>query len=119
MRRPVTLLLALLALLAPASAALAQGAGDEQYADPFGEVDQPNEAQEPEQEAPAQTQTQAPSTPAAQADTVAQETAAPEAGSAQLPRSGFPVVMLVAFGWTLLVAGVAIRRGAAEPGPRS
>jgi hypothetical protein len=118
MRRPVTLLLALLALLAPASAALAQGAGDEQYADPFGEVDQPNESQEPEQEAPA-PQTPAPSTPAAPADTVAQETAAPEASSAQLPRSGFPVVLLVAFGWTLLVAGVAIRRGAAETGPRS
>lgn len=112
------LLLALLALLAPASAALAQNAGDEQYADPFGEVEQPSGSEEPEQgtespEAPAQ------STPATPVDTVAQDSAAPEAGAAQLPRSGFPVLLLVAFGWTLLVAGVAIRRGAAEPGPRS
>ncbi len=112
------LLLALLALLAPASAALAQNAGDEQYADPFGEVEQPSGSQEPEQgtespEAPTQ------STPATPVDTVAQDPAAPEAAAAQLPRSGFPVLLLVAFGWTLLVAGVAIRRGAAEPGPRS
>ena len=42
MRRLVTLLAALFLLALP-PAALAQSAGDEQYADPFGEVEEPSE----------------------------------------------------------------------------
>ena len=44
MRRLVTLLAAL-SLLALPAAALAQSAGDEQYADPFGEVEEPSGSQ--------------------------------------------------------------------------
>ena len=113
------LLLALLALLAPASAALAQNAGDEQYADPFGEVEQPSGSQEPEQGTPVTRGSGAVHAGHPGRHRHRGHLAAPEAGAAQLPRSGFPVLLPVAFGWTLLVAGVAIRRGAADPGPRS
>jgi cell division septation protein DedD len=99
--------IAALALAVPASA-LAQGAGDEQYRDPFG-------GQQPEQPQQQPAQPQAPAGPAAGTEaTPAQATPAP-ATSAQatgeLPRTGFAgVVLLLAYGWALLVGGVVLRR---------
>lgn len=108
MRRTVPLLLAVLALALP-SAALAQSAGDEQYADPFGEVEQPNgdqQAQTPDESAPA------PAAPAqtapAEEPVAAQDTAAPI-----LPRTGpgLPAWYIAINGAVLLLAGTALRRG--------
>ena len=109
MRRLVTLILAAFMLALPA-AALAQSAGDEQYADPFGPTEEPSggsqdqQAQAPEQEAaPAP----APTEPAAPAEevTASQETAAPT-----LPVTGLPAGVLAAGGALLLAGGTTLRR---------
>jgi hypothetical protein len=100
----VPAVLAVLCLALPASA-FAQGAGDEQYRDPFaGQQPEPQQPQAPadpgagSQAAPAQaTQTPGP--------------ASTSQATGELPRTGFQgVVLLLASGWTLLVAGVALRR---------
>ena len=100
-------MVAALCLALPASA-LAQGAGDEQYRDPF--EGQPQ--QQPQQEAQ-----QAPADPGAGVEAPsAQDTQTPaSAGSSQaageLPRTGFQgIVLLLASGWALLVGGAALRR---------
>jgi hypothetical protein len=126
MLRPLTLLLAALALLALPPTALSQSAGDEQYADPFGEVEEPSGSPEPQGgtedgSAPAAPAPAAPPTPATPAETVADDSAVSdiEATSAQLPRTGLPVAFLATLGAVMLLAGVTIRRGAARAGPRS
>jgi hypothetical protein len=105
MRRLVALLLAV-SLLALPAAAMAQGAGDEQYSDPFGQTDQPAGSQEqpaPEPEAaPA-----APATPAAPAE---QATASQDAAAPTLPATGLPAFLLASAGAVLLASGVALRR---------
>lgn len=101
-----------LALAFPASA-LAGGAGDDQYQDPFGDE-------------PAQTQ----SSPAPQESAPAQE-AAPQADSGSaapapsvspaapaLPRTGTDAGLIAAGGGVLLVAGLALRRRTADGVPR-
>jgi hypothetical protein len=112
MRRLVTLVAAL-CLLALPSAALAQNAGDEQYNDPFGEVQDDGGGsndgtdngtdnggtQEPAPAAPAQTDV-----PAAE---TTQDTAAPT-----LPRTGLPVILVAASGALLLAGGTTLRRRA-------
>jgi LPXTG-motif cell wall-anchored protein len=111
MRRLVTLLIAASLLALPCSA-LAQSAGDEQYADPFGQVKQPNGGQGQQSQAPAQSapapatpaQTAAPTTGADQS-VVSQETA-----GATLPRTGADSVFYLVMGATLLLAGTTIRR---------
>ena len=105
MRRTVPLLLAVLALALP-SAALAQSAGDEQYADPFGQVEeggQDQQAQAPDDNAAA------PAQPAQTAPAEAsQDTAAPT-----LPRTGpgLPAWYIAINGAVLLLGGTALRRG--------
>jgi hypothetical protein len=112
MRRLVTLLIAA-SLLALPSAALAQSAGDEQYADPFGQVKEPNGGNGQQNQAPAQS---AP-TPAAPAQTATptttadQAVASQETGSATLPRTGLPAWYLAVYGAVLLLSGTALRRG--------
>jgi len=105
MRRLVALLLAV-SLLALPAAAMAQGAGDEQYSDPFGQADEPNGSQDqpaPEPEAaPA-----APATPAAPAE---QATASQDAAAPTLPATGLPAFLLASAGAMLLASGVALRR---------
>jgi hypothetical protein len=108
MRRLVTLLAAL-ALLAPAPAALAQSAGDEQYADPFGQADQPNNSQEQPSQAPAAAPPPAPAQTgtalgASQAE-VAQQTSAPT-----LPATGFRAILAAGAGALLLASGATLRR---------
>jgi hypothetical protein len=115
MRRLVTLFLAVLTLALP-SAALAQSAGDEQYADPFGQVENPNggqgqqsqQSQPPADTAPAPAQTTAPATPpatAADQAVASQDTAAPT-----LPRTGLNAVLFAVTGAALLLAGTTVRR---------
>jgi hypothetical protein len=109
MGRVTTVFLAAFLLALP-SAALAQSAGDEQYADPFGQVEQPNkgqgqQAQTPAEPAPAPAPAQAtPATPAGQS-VASQETAAPT-----LPATGLPAGLLAGTGALLLVAGTTLRR---------
>jgi cell division septation protein DedD len=104
---PVRLLLAVacaLVLALPAGA-LAQGAGDDQYSDPFGGDATPTATPKP-----AATATPAPAQPAATpaAATKAQATATP-APSSQLPYTGVDAWPLALGGALLLGAGVTLR----------
>lgn len=87
---------------------MAQNAGDEQYADPFGQTEEPSGAQGDE---PSDTQGQEPAPPAepvapAQEQAVAaQDTAAPT-----LPRTGLPAHLLAGVGALLVAAGSTLRR---------
>ena len=116
------MLVALAATLALPCSALAQSAGDEQYTDPFGQEDPAGQQQEP---APAPEQpVEPPSSPAEPApggngtaeagptSEAAPTSEATQEGSATLPRTGGPVVLVAAIGYALLLAGIAIRRKA-------
>jgi hypothetical protein len=102
-------MLAALVLALPAAAA-AQGAGDEQYRDPF--AGQQPDGSQPESGSGTEA---APAGGSAGATT---ETEAPEASTAQattpgaeLPRTGSEaVLLLLGYGWALLVGGAALRR---------
>jgi LPXTG-motif cell wall-anchored protein len=104
MRRLVAVFLAV-SMLALPSAAAAQSAGDEQYADPFGQTEQPNESQE--QPAPEPQPAPAPAAPAVPAEqaVASQETAAPT-----LPATGIPAHLLASMGALLFASGVLLRR---------
>ena len=108
MRRAVALILALLLLALPA-VATAQNAGDEQYADPFGQTEEPSGSQgeQPDgtQEEAAPAPEPAPAAPAPAQAVATQDTAAPT-----LPRSGAPAHLLAGAGALLLAAGVTVRR---------
>jgi LPXTG-motif cell wall-anchored protein len=108
MRRLLTVLAAL-CLLALPPAALAQSAGDEQYADPFGQVEKKPSGTQGQ---PAETPAAAPAAPAesgtAAGDSqaqVAQQTSVPT-----LPATGFPAGLLAAAGCLLLASGATLRR---------
>jgi LPXTG-motif cell wall-anchored protein len=107
MRLPIVLAALLLALVVPA-AALAQGAGDEQYQDPFA---QPTPTATP---AP----TQAPAAPAQPVPTATPTATAAAAQSTpsgrQLPYTGIDAGLLALAGAALLGAGFALRRAVAE-----
>jgi LPXTG-motif cell wall-anchored protein len=94
--------------LAPASA-LAQGAGDDQYSDPFGS-DEQAATPTPAPRAPAATATPAPVQPAA---TAAPGQPAPAATPAppgpSLPYTGFEAWLPAAGGALLLGAGLTLR----------
>jgi LPXTG-motif cell wall-anchored protein len=106
MRRLVAVFLAV-SMLALPSAAAAQSAGDEQYADPFGQTEQPNESQD--QPAPEPQPAPAPATPVAPAEqaVASQQTAAPT-----LPATGMPAHLLASVGALLLASGALLRRRA-------
>jgi LPXTG-motif cell wall-anchored protein len=113
-RHRIACLVAILALAAP-QAAFAQGAGDEQYQDPFGgENGQSDEGEDQAQATPtpvpdtssssgdgAQTTVQATPTPAPVPATAAQE---------QLPRTGADAGLLALGGTVLLAGGLVLRR---------
>jgi hypothetical protein len=110
-RSRLAALLVALALLAPASA-FAQSAGDEQYADPFGDnQEQSNDQGSTPSTAPPTTSAQAAPTatpaPATSAPT-ATTAQAPPAG-AQLPRTGGDPITPAVAGFWLLLGGVALR----------
>ena len=107
------MLAALMLALALPAAALAQGAGDEQYQDPFGGQSTPTPTATPaptqapaapvQSQAPAPTATPAPSAPA------------PSSGSRrQLPYTGADAGLLALAGAALLGAGFALRRAVDE-----
>ena len=98
MRRSVPLVLTLLALALP-SAAVAQSAGDEQYSDPFGQVDQPSDSpdQGTQEQAPAPAQSD--QTVSATQTQAVQQTDAPT-----LPATGLPAGLLAGTGALLLAA---------------
>ena len=103
MRRLVTLLIAAFLLAVP-SAALAQSAGDEQYADPF---DQPQQEPSGSQGEPAPEPAPA---PAESSQTAAAPQAEVEATASQtLPRTGLPVALLAGAGGLLLSGGAMLR----------
>ena len=103
MRRLVTVILAASMLVLP-SAALAQSAGDEQYADPFGQTgDQGGsdgqQAQAPEAE------------PAPSDDALGQsEPVVAQAPGTTLPATGLPAALLAGSGALLLAGGTTLRR---------
>jgi len=107
MRRAAALFLALFLLALPA-VATAQSAGDEQYADPFGQAEEPSDSQD--QPAPEpQPEPTAPAAPAAPAEQAlaSQQTQAPT-----LPATGIPAHLLASMGALLLASGALLRRRA-------
>jgi len=106
LRLPIVLAMLVLALALPA-AALAQGAGDEQYQDPFGGQSTPTPTATPAPtQAPVQSQAPAPTvTPAP----VAHAQSAPRSAPA-LPYTGVDAGLVALAGAALLGAGLALRR---------
>jgi hypothetical protein len=102
MRRLATLLAAL-CLLALPGAALAQSAGDEQYNDPFGEVEEPSGAQEEQAPVPAPAEGDA-------SLGTSEPELAEQAGAPTLPATGIPAGLLAGAGAFLLAAGTTLRR---------
>jgi LPXTG-motif cell wall-anchored protein len=98
--------------LAPAAACAQDGAGDEQYTDPFAGQAQPKPKPKPK---PAPTQQAQPAQQAApQPTTPAPAAQQPGATPRELPRTGFDVVPLALVGVALVLAGLALRRRAAH-----
>jgi LPXTG-motif cell wall-anchored protein len=120
LRLAVCLAVVLAALASAATlpvTALAQSAGDEQYADPLGGGDgteQPSPEEPTGQDAP--TSSDAPSAPAQSTDG-APTTAAPPGAepSPQLPRTGADAALLAALGSALLGAGLLLGPRAVRP----
>jgi LPXTG-motif cell wall-anchored protein len=97
-----------------------QGAGDEQYQDPFGDEDGQSEAPaqpEPEAEEPAPAATP-PTAPPAQP---AQTPPAPEGdgGGDQLPYTGAETGLIALAGAALLASGLALRRRSSSRADRA
>ena len=111
MTRSLLIVAALLCALAAPSAALAQGAGDEQYQDPFGEEQPQPEPAPTAAPAPAQP-APAPAQPAPAQPAPAQPAPPPAQASQgeQLPRTGADAGWLALAGIVLLAAGLALRR---------
>ena len=114
---PVAALIAV--ALAAAPNALAQSAGDEQYADPFGAV--PKEKKKQQQQKP-QRRPDRPSdgnvaaSPAPPAAPQAASSATVGDPGAELPRTGLPVALVAALGITCLAGGALLGRLAARRG---
>jgi hypothetical protein len=114
MRRLVTLLLAAFLLALP-TGALAQSAGDEQYADPFEQPQEQSGSQEEPAQEPAQEQAQEPApapAPAQSGDSAgAGETqVVQQTDSPTLPVTGLPAALLAGTGALLLAGGTTLRR---------
>ena len=107
---------ALAALALAPAAAHAQGAGDDQYADPFGGQDAPQATPAPRR-TPAPTaapaQTPAPAAPAQ--STASPPSQAQPAGPPTLPYTGVDAWPLALSGALLLGTGLALRARLREP----
>jgi hypothetical protein len=102
-------MLAILALALPAPA-LGQGAGDEQYRDPFA-GQQPGGGQAQQQGGQSGSSGQPAADPAAPAPTADPAAATQAQATGELPRTGSEgVFLLLAYGWALLLGGTALRR---------
>jgi hypothetical protein len=108
-RHGIACLVAVLALAAP-QAAFAQGAGDEQYQDPFagGEQEQATPTPTPAPDTPTSSDSaQAPTT--TQSTPTSSTTAQAQPGQEQLPRTGNDPFLPAVAGFWLLLGGVALR----------
>ena len=112
MTRLVLCIAALACALAAPSAALAQGAGDEQYQDPFGEEQAEPTPTPTATPAPAQSAPSAPAPTATPSAAQAPTQAAPAPAGEQLPRTGVDAGWIALAGGVLLAAGLALRRRA-------
>jgi LPXTG-motif cell wall-anchored protein len=118
-RRLLTLLaLATLAAALPAPAVHAQGAGDEQYQDPFdgSQTDDEAPARTTPAPPPAATPAPAPAASAPTSTTAQSAPAAPAAPAAELPRTGFDTRAAALAALGLLLLGLVLRR---RTGPES
>jgi hypothetical protein len=120
MRRLASLIALALALALP-GVALAQSAGDEQYYDPLaGSNPAPHHSpSQSAQQQPSSAPAAAPGQPAqtGQQQTTASQSTTPQSSGNQLPRTGFPALLLAVMGAGFLLSGGTLRRGAAEPQP--
>jgi len=116
MTRSLLCIAALLCALAAPTAALAQGAGDEQYQDPFGDDQSqaeptPTATPAPAQPAPAQpVPSQAAPAPTATPDAAQAPAEAAPAPPQQLPLTGVDAGWIALAGAVLLASGLALRR---------
>jgi LPXTG-motif cell wall-anchored protein len=115
--RTLVALAALLLSLALPSGALAQGAGDEQYQDPFGDEQsqqEPAPTPEPAQPAPppAAAPTPEPASPSQSQAVPPPAAATPAQSGDQLPYTGVDAGLVALAGAVLLSAGIALRRRA-------
>ena len=106
--------------LAPAAAHAQDGAGDQQYTDPFAGQSQPKPKPKakpvqpvPHQQLPAQQQATPQTTTPAPA---AQQQPSASSSSGELPRTGFDIVPVALVGVALVLAGLALRRRGAAHG---
>ena len=106
MRRSVAPVLAPFLLALPA-AALAQSAGDEQYADPFGQTEEPERLPG---EAPSDTRARRPRRRRSAAAPAQEQAVVHRTGAPTLPRTGPPAHLLAGAGALLLAAGGTLRR---------
>jgi hypothetical protein len=113
MRRRLIAALLAAALLAAPAAALAQSAGDEQYADPFGEVKDPSQENSGSNGSGTPDTDTTVAAPAAGADDVAGSDSS--SGSATLPHTGFPAALTAMLGALLLTIGASVWRRAQPP----
>jgi hypothetical protein len=117
-RQAIVALLALLVLALPAPA-LGQGAGDEQYRDPFagqqpggGGQSQPRQGGSPGSTGSTGEPAADPGVAAQTADQSAATQVQVQPGG-ELPRTGSEgIFLLLAYGWALLIGGAALRRTA-------
>jgi hypothetical protein len=103
-RRLIAALLAAGLLAAPAGA-LAQSAGDDQYADPFGNSDQPSQNDGGSTGSPTPSSDPTVAAPAADGAEVAADTGS---GAATLPHTGFPAGLSATLGVLLIVLGASV-----------
>jgi LPXTG-motif cell wall-anchored protein len=117
-RRIAAVAVSLAVALAPAAARAQDGAGDEQYTDPFAGQSQPKPKPKakpvqpvPHQQLPSQQQATPQTTTPAPA---AQQQPPASSSSGELPRTGFDVIPVALVGVALVLAGLALRRRAAH-----
>jgi hypothetical protein len=106
--RRAAALLTSAALLFPA-AAFADSAGDQQYQDPLGNTPAKPKTPKTTTTTPAPAPASTPA-PAASPAPSSATSAASAQSSGTLPRTGLPVVSLIALGAALIGAGLLIRR---------
>ena len=114
-RRIAAVAVSLAVALAPAAARAQDGAGDQQYTDPFAGQSQPKPKPKPTAPAQQQTQQAVPQT-TTPAPAPAPATQQPAASSRELPRTGFDVIPVALVGVALVLAGLALRRRGAAHG---
>ena len=104
----------------PPRARAQDGAGDQQYTDPFAGQSQPKPKPKPtapaQQAQPSQQQAAPQTTTPAPAPAPAATAQQPAAASRELPRTGFDVVPVALVGVALVLAGLALRRRGAAHG---